>query len=168
VLAALAVARTFGYAAEDFEAAIAALEPGTMRGRRFVHNGITVLDDCYNANPEAVRAMLEALREIPARRRIAVLGEMLELGNWSEILHREVGRYAAECGVDVLVSVRGAARHIVEAAVEAGLPVGRSCFFEDPEPAGYYLREVAREGDVVLFKGSRGTQVERALDSFLR
>ncbi|MCW5978868.1 MAG: UDP-N-acetylmuramoyl-tripeptide--D-alanyl-D-alanine ligase [Bryobacteraceae bacterium] len=167
-LAALAVARVFGYAPEEFRDAIAGIEAGPMRGRRFFHHGITILDDCYNANPEAVRAMIDAVAGIPARQRVAVLGEMLELGAMSEALHREVGRYAAERGIDVLIGVRGAARYIVESAVEAGLPTGPGCFFEDPEPAGIYARSVAGDGDVVLFKGSRGTRVERALESFLR
>ena len=139
-----------------------------MRGRRFNHNGVTVLDDSYNANPEAMRAMIDAVREVAGRRRIAVLGEMLELGALSENLHREVGRYAARRGIDVMVGIRGAARFMVEAAVEAGLQPGPACFFEDPEPAGSYVRSVAQEGDVVLFKGSRGTRVERALENFLR
>lgn len=167
VLAGLAAARAFGYRPEDFRERIAELEPGAMRGRRFVHNGITILDDCYNANPEAVRAMLEALSEMPALRRIAVLGEMLELGSWSEVLHGDAGRHAAHYGVDVLVGIRGAARQLVDAALEAGLKPGPARFFEDPEPAGLYVRSVAREGDAILFKGSRGTRVERALERFL-
>jgi UDP-N-acetylmuramoyl-tripeptide--D-alanyl-D-alanine ligase len=167
VLAALAVGRALGYEPGEFRERIAELEPPAMRGRRFIHEGITVLDDCYNSNPEAVRAMLEALREIPARRRIAVLGEMLELGRWSETLHREAGRDAARYGVDMLVAIRGAARYMVEAAVEAGLAPERADFFEEPEPAGEHVRDVARQGDAVLFKGSRGTHVERALERFL-
>ena len=92
-----------------------------MRGERIEHDGITILNDCYNSNPEAVRAMLDVLRDTPARRRIAVLGEMLELGRWAEPLHRDVGSYAAERGIDVLVGIRGAARHMVDAAMRAGM-----------------------------------------------
>ena len=76
------------------------------------------------------------LRDIPARRKIAVLGEMLELGRWAEPLHREVGKYAARCGVTVLVGIRGAARFMVESAIAAGLSSDAAFFFEDPEQAG--------------------------------
>ncbi len=77
---------------------------------------MTVLNDSYNSNPEAARSMIDVLREEPARRHIAVLGEMLELGRMSEALHRELGHYAATAGVDVLVGVRGASRFMVEEA----------------------------------------------------
>jgi UDP-N-acetylmuramoyl-tripeptide--D-alanyl-D-alanine ligase len=112
--------------------------------------------------------MLETLAATPARRRIAVLGEMLELGRWAEALHREAGRRVVECGVDVLVGIRGAARFLVEEAVRAGMPPGAAFFFEDPVEAGRFLRGLLREGDAVLFKGSRGVQVERALQEYLR
>jgi len=167
VLAALATARAFGIPPERFRDAVRTLEPGRMRGERFLHGGVTVLNDCYNANPEAVRVMLETLRDTPARRRIAVLGEMLELGRWTVALHREVGQYAFECGVSVLVGIRGAARHVVDAAVEAGLPASAAYFFEDPAEAGGQLRKLVSPGDAVLFKGSRGVRVERAMERFL-
>ncbi len=99
----------------------ASFSPGKMRGERLEHNGVVIWNDCYNSNPEAARAMLDVLRETPARRRIAVLGEMLELGQSTEPLHREIGRYVAEQGIDVLIGVRGAARFMVER------PCGRDC-----------------------------------------
>ena len=167
ILAGLAVARVFGIELRELVAAVRTLEAGTMRGRRFTHQGITIVDDCYNSNPDAVRAMLETLRATPARRRIAVLGEMLELGRWAETLHQEIGRHVAACGVDVLVGIRGAARQIADAAVDAGLPASAAYFFPGPEQAGVHLRKLAREGDVILFKGSRSTHVERALEKFL-
>lgn len=168
VLAALAVARLFGLPLERLRDAVRKLEAGGMRGRRLMHRGVLILDDCYNSNPEALRAMLETLAATPARRRIAVLGEMLELGRWAEALHREAGRRVVECGVDVLVGIRGAARFLVEEAVRAGMPPGAAFFFEDPVEAGRFLRGLLREGDAVLFKGSRGVQVERALQEYLR
>jgi UDP-N-acetylmuramoyl-tripeptide--D-alanyl-D-alanine ligase len=168
VLAALAVARLFGLPLERLRDAVRKLEAGGMRGRRLMHRGVLILDDCYNSNPEALRAMLETLAATRARRRIAVLGEMLELGRWAEALHREAGRRVVECGVDVLVGIRGAARFLVEEAVRAGMPPGAAFFFEDPVEAGRFLRGLLREGDAVLFKGSRGVQVERALQEYLR
>jgi UDP-N-acetylmuramoyl-tripeptide--D-alanyl-D-alanine ligase len=138
-----------------------------MRGESFSHNGITILNDCYNSNPDAVHAMLDVLKDTPANRRVAVLGEMLELGRWSEPLHRDVGRYAVESGVNVLVGIRGAARTMVDAAIETGLDRNAAFFFDEPVAAGDRLRESARPGDAILFKGSRGTRVERALERFL-
>ncbi len=111
--------------------------------------------------------MLDVLRETPARRRIAVLGEMLELGQSTEPLHREVGKYLAEQGIDVLLGVRGAARFMVEEAVRAGLSDSAAYFFEIPPEAGDFLRGMLRQGDAVLFKGSRGVKVERALERIL-
>jgi UDP-N-acetylmuramoyl-tripeptide--D-alanyl-D-alanine ligase len=146
---------------------VALLKPGRMRGERSTHRGILILNDCYNSNPDAARAMIDVLRDTPAQRRVAVLGEMLELGRWSEVLHRDVGRYAAECGMSVLVGIRGAAKTMVDAAVKAGLSETAAYFFETPESAGEHLREIARDGDAILFKGSRGTRVEKALERFV-
>jgi len=167
ILAGIAVARVFGIAAANLVDAVAHLKPGRMRGERFTHRGILILNDCYNSNPDAARAMVDVLRDMPAQRRVAVLGEMLELGRWSEVLHRDVGRYAAECGMSVLVGIRGAAKTMVDAAVKAGLSEAAAYFFETPESAGEHLRDIAREGDAILFKGSRGTRVEKALERFV-
>jgi UDP-N-acetylmuramoyl-tripeptide--D-alanyl-D-alanine ligase len=167
ILAGLAVASLFDIDLATLQDAVSAFPPGKMRGERIERGGITLINDCYNSNPEAVLAMLDVLREIPARRHIAVLGEMLELGRWSEPLHRDVGRYAVRCGVTVLVGIRGGARSMVEAATEAGLAKNAAYFFEDPIEAGTCLREIAQRGDVILFKGSRGTRVEQALEKFL-
>jgi UDP-N-acetylmuramoyl-tripeptide--D-alanyl-D-alanine ligase len=167
LLAAIAVARVFGIAPERLREPVRTFTIGGMRGERSEHNGVVVWNDCYNSNPEAAQSMIDVLRETPAGTRIAVLGEMLELGRAAEELHRQVGRYAAEHGVDVLIGVRGHARAMVEAAAGAGLPRSRAHFFEDPAPAGDLARHTARPGDAVLFKGSRGVRVERALERFL-
>ena len=167
LLAAIAVARVFGIAPERLREPVRTFAAGKMRGERSEHNGVVVWNDCYNSNPEAAQSMIDVLRETPAARRIAVLGEMLELGRAAEELHRQVGRYAAEHGVDWLIGIRGQARSMVEAAVAAGLPRGRAHFFEDPAEAGEFARRTARPGDAVLFKGSRGVRVERAMERFL-
>jgi UDP-N-acetylmuramoyl-tripeptide--D-alanyl-D-alanine ligase len=164
LLAAIAVATCFDIPPARLQAAAASFGVGKMRGERLVHNGITIWNDCYNSNPEAARSMIDVLRETPARTRIAVLGEMLELGHAAAELHGELGRYAAQHGVDVLIGVRGAARAMVEAAKAEGL---RADYFDTPADAGEYARSIARPGDVVLFKGSRGVQVERALERFV-
>jgi len=167
ILAGLAVAQVYGIPPERLVDAVRDFRPGKMRGERFEHRGIVVFDDCYNSNPDAAKAMLDVLRDTPARRRIAVLGEMLELGRWAESLHRDTGAYAAEQGIDVVIGVRGSAQSLVDAAKLAGLNAGAALFFDDPADAGRAVRSIAQPGDAVLFKGSRGVHVERALEQFL-
>jgi UDP-N-acetylmuramoyl-tripeptide--D-alanyl-D-alanine ligase len=167
LLAGIAVAGIFGIRPHQLTGIVREFLPGSMRGELLRHKGILILNDCYNSNPDAARVMIDVLRDTPATRRIAVLGEMLELGRWSESLHHDVGCYVAKAGIDVLVGIRGAASHLVDGAREAGQAVDAAFFFEDPGEAGGQLRQIAREGDVILFKGSRGTHVERALERFL-
>ncbi len=167
LLAAIAVARVFEIAPERLRDAVRTFTVGKMRGERLEHNGVTIWNDCYNSNPDAARAMIDVLAGTPARRRVAVLGEMLELGHSAEALHRDVGRYVAERGIDVLVAVRGAANAMADGARRAGMSGGAAHFFEDPGAAGEFLREVVKPGDAVLFKGSRGVAVERALEKLL-
>jgi UDP-N-acetylmuramoyl-tripeptide--D-alanyl-D-alanine ligase len=163
ILAGIAVASVFGIPPAELVTAIANLAPGKMRGERKVWRGATVLNDSYNSNPEAARNMLDVLRNEPAKRRIAVLGEMRELGDMSEQLHRELGDYAAKAGIDVVVGIHGAAQFLVESALAAGARTDATFFFDGPEPAGDFLKDFVKAGDAILFKGSRGTKVETAL-----
>jgi UDP-N-acetylmuramoyl-tripeptide--D-alanyl-D-alanine ligase len=167
LLAGIAVAGVYGIAPDRLVDRARKLLPGKMRGERFHHHGILVYNDCYNSNPDAVRAMLDVLRDTPARRRIAVLGEMLELGRWAEPLHRDVGDYATVCGINVLVGLRGAACYLLDAAKRSGLRADAAFFFEDAAQAGDLVRSLAQPGDAILFKGSRGVHVEVALERFL-
>ncbi|MBV9759697.1 MAG: UDP-N-acetylmuramoyl-tripeptide--D-alanyl-D-alanine ligase [Acidobacteriaceae bacterium] len=162
ILAGLAVGKLFGIEPGELVEAVARLTAGEMRGERRRWRGATILNDAYNSNPEAARSMIDVLREEPAGRRIAVLGEMLELGRLAESLHRDLGNYVASAGVDVLVGVGGVSRSMVEEAKRAGM-THAAFFFENPEEAGQFLREFARPGDAILFKGSRGAHIERAL-----
>jgi UDP-N-acetylmuramoyl-tripeptide--D-alanyl-D-alanine ligase len=167
LLAAIAVAQVFGIAPERLRDAVRTFAAGPMRGERIEHRGMVVWNDCYNSNPEAAQSMIDVLLRTPARRRIAVLGEMLELGHASQELHRKLGRYAAAGGVDRLVGVRGDAHWMTEEALAAGMPAAAAPFFDDPAAAGEWVRGVAGPGDALLFKGSRGVRVERALERFL-
>jgi UDP-N-acetylmuramoyl-tripeptide--D-alanyl-D-alanine ligase len=167
ILAGLTVAALYGIRPSELTEVVKDMVAPPMRGRRLVHNEVVILDDCYNSNPDAARAMIDVLRDTPAKRRIAVLGEMLELGRWSEPLHRDVGSYAAASGIDVLVGISGEACHLVDAARQAGLAEDAAFFFPDAGAAGERLRRIARPGDVILFKGSRGTHVEHALEGFV-
>jgi UDP-N-acetylmuramoyl-tripeptide--D-alanyl-D-alanine ligase len=124
---------------------------------------ITVINDCYNSNPKALYAMVDALAAMKAKRRIVVAGEMLELGPLGEQMHSDAGKHAAEKKIDVLIGVRGLAQAAVQGARQAGMTAE---FLATPEEAGEWLAREAREGDVVLLKGSRGVKLEKALETW--
>ena len=126
--------------------------------------GIRIINDCYNSNPRAAEIMLDLLSSTPAAWRVAVLGEMLELGPASESLHRQVGRKAAQAGLGMLVAVSGAACYIAEEAERAGFPGHAVHFFGDSRAAGEFLRTALKPGHVVLFKGSRKVRLEDAME----
>lgn len=163
VLSALAVCYTFGIAPEALREAVAALRPGALRGEVVrLASGALAVNDCYNSNPEALEMMLSAVAALPARRRFAVLGGMMELGAASEALHQRGGRRVAELGFNALFTVGDQARAFAEGARAAGLPPRALSHFDSPEEAASCLRELLREGDVVLFKASRAVHLEKA------
>ena len=166
-LAAVATAHSLGIAPDGAASALMAFRPLKMRGELLEVNGVSILNDCYNSNPRALELMLETLARAPARgRRIAVLGEMLELGPASDELHRQAGRRAA-AAADHVVGVRGHARFLVEGAAAAGLDRGRLAFFGSAAEAGDYVASLVQPGDLVLFKGSRGVRLEDALSKLM-
>lgn len=164
LLAAIAVASVFGIKGSKLRKALAKIQPASMRGEVEKLGDILVLNDCYNANPSAMLAMLEVLTHTKARRRIAVLGEMKELGEQATQLHREVGQTLAIAEVDAVVAVEGRARAIAEEAVKRGYPSQNAHFFEDAKQAGEFLTTFLKPGDVALFKASRGVSLEKALE----
>jgi UDP-N-acetylmuramoyl-tripeptide--D-alanyl-D-alanine ligase len=123
--------------------------------RRRLPGGVTLIDDCYNANPISVRAALEDLAEMaPDHRRVAVLGDMLELGPQAREFHLEVARHADRLGVEVLVTVGPLAEAMTSAFSREAYPVG------DARAAAALVPTLLREGDVILVKGSRGVGLE--------
>jgi UDP-N-acetylmuramoyl-tripeptide--D-alanyl-D-alanine ligase len=160
-LAAVAVAQQCGIGLPEAAEALSTLAPPEKRGQVIQFGNTTVVNDCYNSNPKALEAMVQALTTMPAKRRIVVAGEMLELGPTSGELHRGSGRYIAGRSVDVLLGVRGLAQAIVESAQAEGM---RAEFVATAEEAGSWLARETRDGDVVLIKGSRGVKLERALE----
>jgi UDP-N-acetylmuramoyl-tripeptide--D-alanyl-D-alanine ligase len=162
-LAAVAVGIERGLKLTEAAEALATLAPPDKRGQVVQLGNITVINDCYNSNPKALDAMVDALVAMPARRRIVVAGEMLELGAAGEELHRQAGRHMAEKKVDALLGVRGLAQAMVESAAGAGV---RAEFVDTPEAAGEWLARETRDGDVVLLKASRGVKLEKALETW--
>src|SRR5213080_2076951 len=157
----VAVGLDRGLTLSEATGALATLAPADKRGEVVKLGNITIINDCYNSNPKALDAMVDALAAMPAKRRIVVAGEMLELGAAGEEMHRSSGRHMAERKIDVLVGVRGLAQSMVGSARQAGM---RAEFFATPQEAGEWLAHETREGDVVLLKASRGVKLEQALE----
>ncbi len=162
-LAAVAVGLVRGLRLSETVAALATLAAADKRGQVLQLGNITVINDCYNSNPKALNAMVDALATMPARRRIVVAGEMLELGPTGEEMHRAAGQHIAERKIDVLVGVRGRAQAMVESAQRAGT---QAVFVATPEEAGEWLARETRDGDLVLLKASRGVKLEKALETW--
>jgi UDP-N-acetylmuramoyl-tripeptide--D-alanyl-D-alanine ligase len=162
-LAAVAVALERGLTVPQAVAALAALRPADKRGEVVKLDNITVINDCYNSNPKALDAMVDALATMPAVRRIVVAGEMLELGPSGEELHRRAGEHMARKKIDLLIGVRGLAESMVDAAKHAGM---RAEFVATPEDAAALLAREGHDGDIVLLKASRGVKLERALEAW--
>jgi len=163
VLAAVAVGLERGLKPAEAVGALATLAPGDKRGQVLQVGNVTVINDCYNSNPKALEAMVDALAAMAAKRRIVVAGEMLELGPAGEEMHRQAGQHIAEKKIDALLGVRGLAQAMVDGARKAG---GRAEFVAGPEEAGEWLAREARDGDVVLLKASRGVKLEKALEGW--
>ena len=160
-LAATAAAMERGVPPSEAVEALATVLAGDKRGQVLSFAGATIINDSYNSNPNALKAMIDTLASMKAERRILVAGEMLELGPTAEALHRECGRHAADKKIDVVIGVRGLAQALAEAACGAGI---QSQFLETPEQAGEWLARHLRPGDAVLLKASRGVKLERALE----
>jgi len=138
-----------------------------MRMEQITIDGVRFVNDCYNANVVSMKAALQMIRETPCTgRKIAVLGDMLELGEWTRSAHSDIGAMAANCGLALLVTVGQSARLIAQAAVEAGMETHRVLPLATTTEAGETIRTLAREGDFVLIKGSRRLQLERILEEF--
>jgi UDP-N-acetylmuramoyl-tripeptide--D-alanyl-D-alanine ligase len=161
-LAAIAVGRELGVADDRLIAGLATATGPEMRLQLKLIGGISLLNDAYNANPASVRAALETLCALPARgRRIAVLGEMRELGDWAEKYHREIGAFAAQCKLDALVCVGRDAAWIAQAAQEAGMEHDCITCYPDAISAAAGMVRWLSSGDLILLKASRAIGLER-------
>ncbi|MCS7223996.1 MAG: UDP-N-acetylmuramoyl-tripeptide--D-alanyl-D-alanine ligase [Armatimonadetes bacterium] len=167
-LAALAVASLLNL---DLEVIIGALKRAPLPKMRLqklwcAPPGCWVLNDAYNANPDSVGAALRTLKELPAQRKVAILGTMLELGPFHEAGHQEVGKKAAQI-VDLLMVIGQDAYPIVEGALSEGMGSDQVIFYPSIEQAVGDWRQHLMEGDLVLIKGSRALKMERLLSEFL-
>jgi UDP-N-acetylmuramoyl-tripeptide--D-alanyl-D-alanine ligase len=167
VLAATAVALESGVPLDVIRDTAATLRPADRRGVvQHLRDGITLIDDSYNSSPSALRRALEVMaRETRASGRVAVLGEMLELGRHATGLHEACGRAAAEASLRLLVAVGGApAQALAEGAVAGGMPPDAVIYFASSADAAPAVSAALRPGDLVLVKGSRGTRCDVVAD----
>jgi UDP-N-acetylmuramoyl-tripeptide--D-alanyl-D-alanine ligase len=166
--AAIAVGSIFEVKVED--AAEALREHVPPQGRMRLIRGIKdtlIIDDTYNASPIATEQSLQSLREMRGvKRKIAVLGDMLELGQYSIAEHERIGEFAAET-VDLLITIGVRARGIATGALEHGLSEKNILQYEDARQAGRELQGILEAGDVVLVKGSQGIRAERVVEEIM-
>jgi UDP-N-acetylmuramoyl-tripeptide--D-alanyl-D-alanine ligase len=165
-LAAAAAAYAMSLPMEAVIAKAPSLKPYAMRGTLILlGKDIRLLDDSYNSNPGALDAALKTLALLSAPRRVAVLGDMLELGEKEGEFHAGAGRTAARSGWDLLVTVGPLARRMAEGAAAAGMDRARILSFADSVEAAGGLVPLLREGDLILIKGSRGLRMERIVEA---
>jgi UDP-N-acetylmuramoyl-tripeptide--D-alanyl-D-alanine ligase len=162
-LAAIAVGMLFGLPVTEIAAALAAFEAVPLRCEVLQLGGLTVINDSYNASPSATKAALALLREFAnSGRRIALLGDMLELGDEAERLHVELGRdVVTRCGADRLIACGRHAERVADGARQAGMPPEHVEAFGDPMQSIERLERLIEGGDVLLVKGSRALEMER-------
>ncbi len=166
-MAAVAVGLSFGVKPEDISRSLLTFRNLAGRQEIFEEKGYTIIKDCYNAGPESMAAALAVLGDRPGRR-IAVLGDMLELGGAAQAEHYRVGRIAAE-KADMVLALGSNAKKLAGGALTGGLPENRIASFEPDQRQEMiaHLKRAARPGDVLLFKGSRGMHMEGILEGFL-
>lgn len=165
-LAAFAVGDLLGMEREEIKNNLESFAPSRLRMELVRIGDIRIINDSYNANPVSMEKALETLKNMKASgRKIAVLGDMLELGEEALDFHLQVGRKAAQAGVNLLITVGELARFIGEGAMESGMRPGTVLNFENNQQAGFYLLENLRDGDLVLVKGSRRMKTEEIVGS---
>lgn len=168
-LVATAVGTTYGM--NLFEIAEALKKYKSPKGRMKIIKGIKstlIIDDTYNSSPQAAIAAIETLGKIRiGRKKIAVLGDMLELGNYTKEAHLKVGKAVSENGIDVLVTVGALAKKIADGAEDAGMAGERIFSFDKNLPAGKFLQEKIKAGDIILVKGSQGIRMEKVVKELM-
>lgn len=163
-LAAAAVGAELGLSFAQIAQGLHDLVPSAMRLAISRKGDFTIINDAYNASPLSMRAAIDTLAEVASGRKIAVLGDMLELGHIAQLAHQAVGGQLAERKIDVVITVGALARHIASAAAAGGLATVTAC--DDQQQAQAALAQIIQPGDTILIKGSRGMQMEKVLEMF--
>lgn len=160
-LAAIAVGRALGVSSQKIAKALGNFKGIPMRQEIVSFGDIVVLNDAYNANPASMAESIKALGQLDGKRKIAMLGDMLELGEHTEASHREMGRLLVAEGYDQVYTFGEAAKHIAREAKAAGIRVAKIADSHLDMVNSYW--EERAKGDVILVKGSRGLRMERVV-----
>jgi len=164
-LAAIAVGLEVGLNFEDIRTGISKFNASPMRLHIEAMGDYIVINDAYNASPMSMLAAVDTLVEVAKNRKVAVLGDMLELGHIKVEAHRQIGEKLANCHIDIVVTVGELARHIAEAASAHGIEMAIAC--DSHDDASKALKKIIKPGDTVLIKGSRGMKMENMVKMFL-
>jgi len=164
-LAAIAVGRELKVSEDMIIKGIAEFNPGKMRLNIISHKGMKVINDAYNASPQSMEAALDVLKDMTgAGRKIAVLGDMLEMGEYASRVHYDVGKFAVSRGIEYIITVGVNGRDIGLGALKAGAEPGKVISFENNSDAAGFLADFVKAGDVVLVKGSRRMKMEEIVE----
>ena len=167
LLAAYAITRAIGLDFTRVDTSTIELSTASMRGELVTAGGITFIADCYNANPESVKAGLESFSNYPnGRRKVVVLGDMLELGDTSTLYHRGIGEAIGGYSFDLVIAVGPMSRFIIDTARVSGTTAGKLHHFADAQSCAAAAQDLIRPGDLVYLKGSRGIGLEAVLKRF--
>ncbi len=163
-LAAICVGLQLEIPLEDIALALQNYVPAGMREKISVVSGVTLIEDCYNASPDSVKALSQtiSIKGASGKRKIAVIADMLELGDYSEEAHRNCGKYLADAKIDLLMTYGEKAKFVAESARENGII--RIFSFDDKEELSSKLVSLIKPGDVIAFKGSRGMKLEDVIE----
>jgi UDP-N-acetylmuramoyl-tripeptide--D-alanyl-D-alanine ligase len=144
-------------------------KPSDLRLNIVIKNDVKIINDTYNASPKSMEAALDVLKDISTDgKRIAVLGDMLEMGEWSYKVHLDVGKYAALKGVDLILTVGENAQNIAVGALSGGISGENVKSFDDNKSVCMYLEKIVKAGDIVLVKGSRGMKMEQIVQELTK
>ena len=167
-LAAIAVGKVFDIKSEDAARALSLYSspPGRLKLIKGIKETL-ILDDTYNSSPKAAQAALETLAELPAKRKIAILGDMLELGKHTITAHREIGEMAAGKKIDLLITVGVRAKFFAEGATKTGFNKKQILSFGDSPEAARELEKIIEQGDLILIKGSQGMRMEKIVEALM-
>ena len=163
-LAAVAVGLELGLNWEQIARGLSQVVPSGMRLAITRHKEYIIINDAYNASPLSMRAAIDTLSEVAEGRKIAVLGDMLELGHLAKTAHQAVGEQLVVRKIDVVITVGELARYIAQTTQKGGIPQVIAC--DNHAQAKQALAAILRPGDTILVKGSRGMQMEQVLELF--
>ena len=164
-LAAAAVGNLMGIGLPDIAKSLKSYRSGDMRLNIFsIDNNIKVIDDVYNASPDSMKAAIEILKDLGEGRKIAILGDMLELGDYSQKAHTEVGETVAHKGIDILITVGKESKFIGAGARNCAMDNQSIIHLECNKDVIEYLDTFIEQGDKILVKGSRGMKMEEIVD----